>query len=87
MRLPQVHTSRFGVVPKDKTGKWCRIVDMSPPEDQSVNDRICKSLCSLSYVTVWDATQAAATKGREALMAKVRGCTYRWLDRGSGAAG
>ena len=69
--LPQVHTSRFGVIPNGKSGKWRLIVDMSSPEDESVNDRIRESFCSLSYVTVWDAAQAVAAKGREALMAKV----------------
>ena len=50
--LPQVHTSRFGVIPKGKSGKWRLIVDMSSPEGHSVNDGICESFCSLSYVTV-----------------------------------
>ena len=69
--LPQVHTSQFGVIPKGKTGKWHLIVDMSSPEGRSVNNGIPDSFCSLSYVTVWDAAQAVAAKGRGALMAKV----------------
>ena len=46
-------------------------MDMASLECQSVNDRIRESLRSLSYVTVWDAAQAVAAKGRGALMAKV----------------
>ena len=30
--LPQVHTSRFGVIPKGTTGSWRLILDMSSPE-------------------------------------------------------
>ena len=71
LALPQVHVSRFGVIPKGNTGKWRLIVDMSSPDGQSVNDGICESLCSLSYVTVGDAAQAVVAKGRGALMAKV----------------
>ena len=29
LALPQVHVSRFGVIPKGNTGKWRLIVDMS----------------------------------------------------------
>lgn len=38
---------------------------------QSVNDGICKSLCSLSYVTVVEAAQAVVGMGKGALLAKV----------------
>lgn len=50
--FPQVHISRFGVIPKGSTGKWCLILDMSSPEGKSVNDEIQEFLCSLSYVGV-----------------------------------
>ena len=29
--IPQVHISRFGVIPKGQTGKWRLIVDLSTP--------------------------------------------------------
>ena len=31
---PQVHTNRFGVIPKSTPGKWRLVVDMSPPRQQ-----------------------------------------------------
>lgn len=69
--FPQVHTSRFGVIPKGSTGKWRLILDMSSPEGLSVNDGIQEALCSLSYVSVEDATKGVVAKGRGALLAKV----------------
>ena len=71
LTLPQVHISRFGVIPKGDSGKWRLIVDMSSPEGHSVNDGIRDSLCSLSYVSVSDAARGVVDKGRGALMAKV----------------
>jgi type III secretion system FlhB-like substrate exporter len=67
----QVHTSRFGVIPKGSTGKWRLIVDMSSPEGASVNDAIKNSLCSLTYVGTKDAAREIVARGRGALMAKV----------------
>ena len=43
------HISRFGVIPKQsKPGQWRLIVDLSFPEDASVNIGIDPSLCSLT---------------------------------------
>ena len=53
--VPQVHISRFGVIPKGQTGKWRLIVDLSHPKGHSVNDGISKPLCSLKYITIDDA--------------------------------
>jgi len=36
--LPGLQVSRFGVIPKGKSGKWCLIVDLPSPEGKSVND-------------------------------------------------
>ena len=69
--FPQVHVSRFGVIPKGSSGKWRLILDMSSPEGHSVNDGIQEALCSLSYVDVHDAAKAVVAWGRGALMAKV----------------
>ena len=55
--FPQVHISRFGVIPKGTTGQWWLIVDMSSPEGASVNDGIQEAHCSLSYMGVQDAAQ------------------------------
>ena len=46
----QVHTSRFGVIPKDQqSDKWRLIVDLSSPATKSVNDGISQALCSMHY--------------------------------------
>ena len=68
---PQVHTSRFGVIPKSTPGKWRLIVDMSSPDGLSVNDGIKESLCSLSYVTITDAAKGVAAFGSGSLITKV----------------
>ena len=44
--FPQVHVSRFGVIPEGSTGKWRLIVDMSSPAGASVNDGVREDLCS-----------------------------------------
>ena len=55
-----VQVSKFGVIPKGKTGKWRLIVDLSFPDGASVNDGIDPDLCSLTYVSVDDAARAVA---------------------------
>ena len=54
--FPQVHPSRFGMIPKGASGKWLLIVDMSFPTGSSVNGGINKLLCSLTYTVIGDAT-------------------------------
>ena len=41
------------------------------PEDHSPNDSISESLCSLTYVSVDDATRSVLRLGRGALLAKM----------------
>ena len=56
--VPNVHISRFGVIPKShQVNKWRLIVDLSFPADRSVNDGIPKELCSLKYITIDDAVE------------------------------
>ena len=51
-----IHISRFGAIPKKhQPGRWRLIVDLSSPQDRSVNDGIDATLCSLSYASVEDA--------------------------------
>ena len=69
--IPQVHISRFGVIPKGQTGKWRLIVDLSHPKGHSVNDGIPKALCSLKYVTIDEAIKEIVRLGRGALLAKI----------------
>ena len=66
-----IHTSRFGVIPKSTPGKWRLIVDMSSPEGSSVNDGIREAWCSLSYATVTDAARGITAYGRDALLIKL----------------
>lgn len=66
-----MHISRFGVIPKShQHDKWRLIIDLTYPNGHSVNDGIAKSLCSLTYVTVDDATQKILELGRNSLLAK-----------------
>ena len=78
--LLQLNISRLGVVPKHSPGQWHIIVDLSSPEGRSINDRISKDLCSLSYVSVAKAAEAVSRMGPGALLAKVDiQSTYRML--------
>ena len=64
--------NRFRVIPKNhQANKWRLIVDLSHPDGHSVNDGIPKSLCSLSYISVDDATDHLCTMGPGTLMAKI----------------
>ena len=49
-----IQISPFGVIPKREPGKWRLLVDLLSPKGASVNDGICRELCSLSYVRVDD---------------------------------
>ena len=69
--LPQVQVSKFGIIPKSTPGKWRLIVDLSSPEGYSVNDGIDERLCSLSYISIDDASKAVLAEGRGTLLAKV----------------
>ena len=63
--LPQLHISRFGVIPKShQPGKWQLIVDLSYPKDHSINDGILGSLCELHYITIDDAIQKIVQLGQ-----------------------
>ena len=68
---PQLHISRFGVIPKSNNpGKWRLITDLSSPDGYSVNDRISPRLCSLEYITVDMVAKRALQLGKGALLAK-----------------
>ena len=75
--------SRFGVIPKHhQSDKWHLIVDLSHPNDYSVNDGIPGTLCSLQYITIDAAVKTVSLLGPGTLMAKIdiksafRLCTY-----------
>ena len=64
--------SKFGVIQKSsQPGKWCLIVDLSSPANNSVNDGIEPSLCHLRYLRLDDVLQAVAQSGRGTLLAKM----------------
>lgn len=69
--FPEVHISRFGVIPKTNPGRWRLILNLSSPKGSSVNDGIDPERCSLSYMKVDDATRAIEKVGRGAKLAKV----------------
>ena len=52
-----VHVSKFGIIPKKhQPRKWRLIVDMSAPEEASVNDCIESSLDPLLFIDGCDNT-------------------------------
>ena len=70
--IPKAHISRFGVIPKGhQPNKWRLIVDLSHPTELSINDRIPKHLCSLSYITIDTAIQQILSFGPGTLLAKI----------------
>ena len=69
--VPMVYVSRLGAVPKSTLEKYRLIVDLSHPENQSVNDGISESRCSLSYVSVEEVARTVLELGRGTRMAKV----------------
>ena len=70
--LPHAHISPFGVIPKsNQRGKWRLIVNLSAPDDFSVNDGIDGSLTSLTYVKVDDIIEQVLSLGKGSLMAKM----------------
>ena len=69
--FPDIHVSRFGLVPKGhQPDKWRLIVDLSHPSGASINDGIERELCSLCYTSVDEAVQQVLRKGEDALLAK-----------------
>ncbi len=56
---------------KSKPGKWRLIIDLSAPEDHSVNDGIDKALCSISYVKIDEVANYVLSFPPGALMAKI----------------
>ena len=66
-----VQISPFGVIPKSTPGKWRLILDLSSPHGKSVNDRIDRRLCSLTYTKVDEVANYVLQKGRGTLLAKI----------------
>ncbi len=69
--FPHLQCSPFGVIPKKgPPGKWRLILDLSSPNQHSVNDGIPRDLFSLQYISVDDAIRILMHLGPGALMAK-----------------
>ena len=68
-----IHCSPIGMIPKkNKPGTWRLIVDLLSPAGASVNDGICKEICSLSYTSVDIIIADKITQlGKGSLMAKM----------------
>ena len=65
----EIHCSPFGVIPKkNKPGL---ILNLSAPENHSVNDGISKELASLSYMTVDEVAETVQRLSSGTLMAKM----------------
>ena len=66
-----VHISPLGVIPKKgRANCWRLILDLSSPEDKSVNDGICKEWCSLQYLSMSEVVDGMLSKGQGALLGK-----------------
>ena len=72
MKHLSIHTSKFGVIPKKHApGKWRLIVDLSSPDNHSVNDGIDPALTSLSYTRIEQVVQTVLDLGPGAQLAKI----------------
>ena len=70
--VPNALISRFRVIPKvHQPNKWRLIIDLSHPKGKSVNDRIPKHLCLMSYISVDDAIHKIISLGCGTLLAKI----------------
>ncbi len=69
---PDVNCSQFGAIPKpDKPGKWRLILDLSFPDEASVNSGISKELATLGVVSVDEIVEAVLSLGKGALLTKI----------------
>ena len=64
------HISPFGVIPK-RGNKWRLILDLSSPQNHSVNDGIASPLCSLQYTKLDDAVRIIRRLGQGTQLAKM----------------
>ena len=66
-----VFTSRMAVIPKKTPGTWRVIVDLSSPQDHSINDNLHRRLSHVSYASTDDAAMLMHYLGPGALLAKI----------------
>jgi len=71
-RPTRLQVSPLGVVPKKgRPNKWRMIMDLSSPEDRSVNDGITKESCSFHNTSINEAAVRVLACGPGTLMAKM----------------
>ena len=69
--LPHAHGSPFGVIPESsQPAKWRMIVNLSAPEENSINDSIHEQFCSLTYIKV-DVIEQVLRLGPGSMLAKM----------------
>ena len=69
--IPNLHVSRFGVIPKKhQPEKWRLILDLSSPLGHSVNDGILKEPFSVQYLRVDDVISGIMSFGQGTLLAR-----------------
>ena len=67
-----VHCSPIGLVLKShQTNKWRLIVDLSSPQDHSINDGVSSDWCSMKYASVDDAVETILRLGRFTKLIKI----------------
>jgi len=67
-----IHVSPFGVIPKKgRPNRWWLILDLSAPENHSVNNGIPKNWCSLQYLSVSDMVEQIVHLDPGALLGKM----------------
>ena len=71
-RVAGTQLNPFGVIPRSsQPGKWLLIVDLSSPENGSVNTGIEPELCSLHYLRLDEVLSAITQAGRGSQLAKM----------------
>lgn len=67
-----IHTSPIGIIPKrHQPNKWRLIVDMSSPDEYSINDGISTELSSLTYIKIQDIIKEILQLGPGTELAKI----------------
>ena len=64
-------TSPLAAIPKKASGRWRIIVNLSHPQNASVNDNLRRELTHVAYSSVEDAALLVHQLGRDTLMAKI----------------
>lgn len=69
-RVPNMHISPLGLIPKKTSGDFRIIQHLSYPEGKSINDGIPKDLCSVQYQNIDHAVALVKKFGKGSLLSK-----------------